>query len=156
MADENVKGKENKTPSTLNDYIPDIGLRQFTQALLSEEVLGNKTKAQEITGVSKGKFYWHYQKNPKFRKWHDDQIEEYFRRNGTLVASSLMNKIKAGDVAAIKLYYELAGRLKPGINLAINNDMRQPLIIVAPGNTIEALPGPAVEVIDAPGEAKPC
>lgn len=95
-----------------DEYMPPIDVRWFVQTLLSEEVRGNKTKAERITGVDKGKFYWHFNRFPEFRKWFSEQCDAFLSRNQAIVSSMLMKKISEGDVQAIRTYFELVGKLK--------------------------------------------
>lgn len=92
-------------------YIPPIEMRHFVQALLSEQVKGNKTEAERRTGVSRGRFYYYFEK-PEFRKWFSGQCDLIFGRNEAIPPYALMNAIIQGDVQAIRTFYELRGKLK--------------------------------------------
>jgi len=53
----------------LNEYKPKRDLELFCYALISPDVKGNKDKAQQISGIDKGKFYWAWHNHPEFREW---------------------------------------------------------------------------------------
>ncbi len=94
-----------------NEYQPSVALRQFVQALLSEEVAGNKTRAEAASGVRRQRFYKNLT-NPEFRIWFSRQCDEVLLINQASVASSLLSMATKGDVSAIRTYYELIGKLK--------------------------------------------
>lgn len=108
---------ENHTIS--HEYIPPVDLRRFVQILLSEEVKGNKDEAERRTGIYKGKFYYHWKKSKDFRRWYADYCDEVLRRGESLVAYHLMRQVESGEIQAIKLYYELIGRIN---NKAVVNN----------------------------------
>ena len=98
-----------------NEYIPPVDMRLFTQALLSEGVKGNKQRAQEITGVNRGRFYYYWESSPhkfEFRRWFSDKCDEILGINEAIPPYALMNEIIKGNVEAIKTYYKLRGKLK--------------------------------------------
>lgn len=115
---------ESKKLNDLNDYIPPVEIRKFVQVLLSEEVKGNKEDAQRKTGVDKGKFYHQFKTNPKFREWYSNQCDEVLLRNGEAIAvNTLIDSMKRGlnKLQAVRLFYELNGKIKSGININNNN-----------------------------------
>jgi hypothetical protein len=93
-------------------YTPPIELRIFVQALLSEEVRGNKVEAEKKTGVRRQIFYWHFKKSAEFRAWYTEQCTNYLASLEALVTSKLIGKIQVGNLDAIKVFYELIGKLK--------------------------------------------
>ncbi len=101
-----------KNQTISNEYHPPQDLQRFVQVLLSEEVAGNKTEAERITGVQKEKFYYHLKRYPDFKEWVNEQRQEHRVRNAPLVDAQLIAAVKKGDVAAMKLWYMLGEELK--------------------------------------------
>jgi hypothetical protein len=93
------------------NYQPSVPLRQFVQALLSDDVSGNKSKAEKITGVRRQRFYQNMAK-AEFRQWFNEQCDKVLLINQATVAGSLLSMATKGDVTAIRTYYELIGKLK--------------------------------------------
>ena len=75
----------NQTES--NAYAPPIEIMDFVKVLLSDEVRGNKVRAEELSGVDRGKFYYHWKKS-EFRKWYLEQCNQYLTSNEATVATS--------------------------------------------------------------------
>ena len=114
--------EHNSTKS--HDYIPSIELRKFVEVLLSEEVRGNKTEATKRSGVRKELFYYHFKFKPEFRQWYSERCTELLGSCEGLAAAKLITKIQSGELEAIKLYYELIGKLKKSgviIQNTVNN-----------------------------------
>lgn len=152
MTNENTKGKDSTGPLIVNTYVPPMELVHFVQALFNPDVKGRIKTAAKVTGVDKGKFY-HALKKPEFKKWLADQVKDFLARNAPRVATALMKECLKGNVPAIRTYYELEGRLKSGTSFtSINNDIKQPLIIIGPPDPTKAIEGPGAEVIDVPQE----
>lgn len=102
---------------TISDnYIPPVELRRFVQSLLSDEVKGNKVEAERVSGVRRNMFYYHLKNNPRFREWFYFECMENLKRDEDQVMIQLKQKIASGDLAAIKLYFELTGRVGKNIN----------------------------------------
>jgi hypothetical protein len=99
-----------------NNYKLTISVRKFVKALLSEEVKGNKVEAEKKSGVGRHVFYDHYKKYPEFREWYEKQCDEFLGISESAVATALIRKVKRGDTQAIKLYYELRGKIRHGNN----------------------------------------
>jgi hypothetical protein len=93
-------------------YQPPEDLGRFVQALMTEEVKGNKVKAAALTRVRREKFYYHYRKDPEFREWVSEQCDVFRSHYEPVVGFALMGAIMEKDVMAIRTYYELAGKLK--------------------------------------------
>lgn len=107
-----------KTDTKEYSYIPPVKLRQFVQLLFTEDVKGNKTESGRRTGVSRQRFYYYLNNNSKFKEWYMQQCNDFLDRNSAIVATQLIKNIQAGDTAAIKIYYQLGGKLiSPGINV---------------------------------------
>jgi hypothetical protein len=102
-----------------NGYTPPIELRRFCQTLLSDEVRGNKDEAERKSGVRKQVFYYHFKLKPEFRQWYSDFCDESLKRSESLATSHLIKQIEAGDIQAIKLYYELIGKISNKVS--VNN-----------------------------------
>jgi len=79
---------------------------------MSEEVALNKTEAQRISGVDKGVFYYHLKRNPEFRRWLSEQCDIMLVVNKVAATCGLIKAIQRGDLRAIRLSYELEGKLK--------------------------------------------
>ena len=94
------------------EYIPTIDMRKYVNILLSEEVKGNKTEAARISGVDKGRFYYHFRRNKYFREWFAEQCDAFLGVNQAIPSYMLMKKVLDGDVQAIRTYYEIAGKIK--------------------------------------------
>ena len=92
-------------------YQPSVPLRQFVQALLSDDVSGNKSKAEMVSGVRRQRFYQNMTK-PEFRQWFNEQCDKVLLINQATVTGSLLSMATKGDVTAIRTYYELIGKLK--------------------------------------------
>ncbi len=92
-------------------YQPSVALRQFVQALLTDDVSGNKSKAETVSGVRRQRFYKNMKK-PEFRSWFSRQCDEALLVNQARVTSSLLSMATKGDVSAIRTYFELIGKLK--------------------------------------------
>lgn len=103
-----------------SEYIPPFSMRKFIEALISEEVKGNKTEAERRTGVKRERFYYYFNRYPEFRKWFSNQCDKVLGKNEAIPPYALMSAIIKGDVQAIRTYYELIGKLKHQIT-----DMKQ-------------------------------
>lgn len=112
----------NKTITNIDKYEVPIDLRMFVEALLSEEVKGNKVKAEEKSGVNRQNFYNHYKKYPEFRRWYSEQCDHILGMNEAIPPVALLSQIIKGDTQAIRTYYEIIGKLKvkSSVNLGVN------------------------------------
>lgn len=99
-------------PTSSHNYCPPIEMRHFVQALLSEDVKGNKAEAERRTGVDRGRFYYHFREHLEFRQWFSEQCDLFLGKNEAIPAYSLLSQIVQGDVPAIRTYYELRGKIK--------------------------------------------
>ena len=93
------------------DYQPSAALRRYVQALLSDEVKGNKTLAEQVSGVRRQRFYYNMTK-PEFRQWFNDECNIVLLINRARVDFFLLSMIEKGNVVAMRTYYELIGVLK--------------------------------------------
>ena len=93
-------------------YEPSQELRRFVEALLSEEVKGNKVKAESISHVARQRFYWNYKKHPEFREWFAEQCDLFLGNYEPVAGYALVGAMLKNDVQAIRTYYELRGKLK--------------------------------------------
>jgi len=150
MANDIVKaGNKNVTKS--DTYMPPLPLVRFIEALLSPEIMGNIKKAEKATGCYRQKFYYHW-KHPEFRQYYVEQVDRFLRSSEAIAAGKLVDAIREGDVAAIKLFYEIIGRIRGGsisLSATFNNDAR-PLIIESTGEPhpfLKDLPNDKVKII---------
>ena len=93
------------------EYLPSSNQVIFVDALFADDVRGIKQLAEKKTGVSASCFsvWW---KDENFRKWYSGKCDEYLKESETIAAGALMEKVKDGDVSAIKTFYELVGKLR--------------------------------------------
>lgn len=99
----------------LNKYQPPRDLELFCYALISIDVKGNKRKAQELSKVDKGKFYYAYKTSEEFRHWFSELCFSILAQNEAIPPHALLGAISNRDVQAIRTYYELIGKLKSKI-----------------------------------------
>ena len=107
-----------------NTYQPNRDLEIFCYALVHQDVKGNKEAAERLSGVCKGKFYYHYKNDENFRRWYSELCFSILKHNEAIPPYALMGAIIDKDVQAIRTYYELIGKLKAqGVNIEtkINN-----------------------------------
>lgn len=98
-----------------DDFQPPEDIRRFCEALMSEEVKGSKTKAQDLTHVDRGRFYYFWSKSPhkfEFRRWFTDHCDDILGINEAIPPYALMSEVIKGNVEAIKTYYKLRGKLR--------------------------------------------
>ncbi len=100
---------KNNTKS--NKYTPPMKVRRFVEALNSEGVWGNKTKAQEITGVDRGVFYYYLYKYPEFKQWYEDQCKQVFITNLSRTVYSTQNQANKGNMIAVDKILKVIGWL---------------------------------------------
>ena len=105
-----------------NNYRPSRDLEIFCHCLVTPEVKGNKKLAMELTKVDKGKFYWAIEHKPEFRLWFLDLCLRILINNAEIPPYALLGAIMDKDVGAIRLYYELTGKLngKPLIDQSLH------------------------------------
>ena len=75
-----------------------------------------KTDIIENTGVSRATFY-RWLKQPEFIDHVNELIEKYTDGELAAVWKALIKKCEGGNVAAIKLYFELKGKYKQNIQV---------------------------------------
>ncbi len=109
---ENRLKLDNKIDNKPCEYTPPQNMRTFVQVLLSEEVKGNKSKAESICKVNRQLFDYHYKKHPEFRAWVSEQCDLLLGKYEVIAGYSLIGALLKNDVMAIRTYYELAGKLK--------------------------------------------
>ena len=68
-------------------------------------------------GVDRSTYYKYRRNNPKFREYVDDLIEKYTDSATAEVWRSLIKKCIAGDLNAIKLFFELKGKYKQQVQV---------------------------------------
>ena len=68
-------------------------------------------------GVDRSTYYKYWRNNPKFREYVDDLIEKYTDSATAEVWRSLIKKCVAGDLNAIKLFFELKGKYKQQVQV---------------------------------------
>ena len=88
--------------------------KKMAEMLVNPEFEGNITELCEICGVARSTFY-KWMRNEEFTKYLDEQIDLYTNSELSAIWKSLIKKCKQGDVAAIKLYFELKDKYKMNI-----------------------------------------
>jgi hypothetical protein len=127
--------ENNPIKSKNSEYQPPIEMRRFVTVLLNEGG-GNQTETERITKIDKWKFWYHLRRaknKEEFQRWYVQQVDAFFVTYEVAVGKTLLKKIADGDVQAMRLYYELRGRIKAGgVNIAATAlpGARQPLVIV--------------------------
>ena len=120
------------TQSKSVEYVPKQTLRTFVQALLSAKVKGNKQEAERVTGVDKGVFYWHLKQHPAFRQWYNDECDKELLSIRRTIDLDLIKESGHGNTSAMKLYYQLIGRLKGDVQQQVNIDARNTEVNIYP------------------------
>lgn len=92
-----------------DEYVPTMKLRLFTQALLSEEVKGNKSKAERITGIRRDLFLYNLKKNPDFKEWYRKQVSNIFEPFIPAIGYALLKSALTGDNKVALRIMEEAG-----------------------------------------------
>lgn len=134
--------------TTADSYIPCVELRRFVQALLSPDVAGNKSEAQRISGVRRGRFYAAMYHEPAFRQWFSDECDRFLAGNEAVSSTALMRKIQRGDTVAIRTYYELRGKLRGGVVVNQSQHLHQTYVWQEAGAAVPAM-------VEAAGAAIP-
>ena len=101
-----VSSRLPKAPSELND-------RQVAMIyMMVDPALRNTSDTEKCRqlGISRVSL-WKWKNNPVFLKYYHDCRYATIRTTGHLVDKALLNKCLKGDVAAMKLYYQLTGEL---------------------------------------------
>jgi hypothetical protein len=98
-------------------YQPPERVRRFVAALLTEESQGEKVKAEEISGVPRGNFYYHYKNNPDFREWFSNECTLFINTYEPSANSGLIAGLRRGDIQHIRTFFELKGKLRKDINI---------------------------------------
>jgi hypothetical protein len=132
VATENKSVEHNPT-----EYQPQINLRRFVSALLSDECCGNHAHAERLTGIDRGIFYYHHKNNPLFRKWYSEQCDRFLESQEALASRSLMRQVANGEGTALRTYYELRKKLKSNGN-GNGNHQQQVLVVVKFPEEVEA------------------
>lgn len=82
---------------------------------------GTITQLCREVGVARSTLYDWLNKD-EFRKYIDNLIEKYTDSELSRVWKKLMKRIDDGDIAAIKLYFELKGKYKQGVGTNKNDN----------------------------------
>ena len=90
--------------------------RRAAEMLANPDVEATKTDIINQLGVPRTTFY-RWLKQPEFIEYVNELIEKY--TNGELAAvwKALIKKCEGGNVAAIKLYFELKGKYKQTVEV---------------------------------------
>ena len=93
-----------------------LGKKQLKAAemLSNPDFSGTITQLCECIGVARSTFY-RWLEDETFRDYVDGLIDRYTDSELSRVWKALMRRIDAGDIQAIKLYFELKGKYKQGI-----------------------------------------
>lgn len=108
----NQREMDLKDHTNSNEYMPSVRLRAFVQALLSPEVKGNKEEAAQISGVSRGNFYYAL-KNTKFVEWLKNETQSAVMAYLPATFYSVQQAAAKGDMKAALGLMEMAGLYKP-------------------------------------------
>lgn len=92
------------------------------QERLVELLLAGKmvTEACETIGITRQSFYG-WRKNPNFLNYFEQRRREVASSRTPRVDIQLFAKVLEGDVAAMRLFYEVFGSLRTGGQVVINN-----------------------------------
>jgi len=93
------------------EFLPSENQVRFVAALFCDNVRGIKSLAAKETGINASCFntWWH---DLGFRKWYSAKCDEHLLVGETIAAGQLMEKVAAGDLRAIAIFYELVGKLR--------------------------------------------
>lgn len=103
------KTKQNDTDSRLSKK-----QRETAEMLAEPEFTGTKTELLKKTGVPRTTFY-RWLKNQEFIQYVNELIKLHTDSELGTVWNALIERCKVGDVAAIKLYFEMKGKYKQKI-----------------------------------------
>lgn len=90
--------------------------RRAAEMLANPEFGGTITDLCAEIGVARSTFYDWLGKE-EFKNYVDGLIDRYTDSELSRVWKALMRRVDAGDIQAIKLYFELKGRYKNEVNL---------------------------------------
>lgn len=106
--------KQNQTNTILtNEQI------QAAELLADPSYKGTRSAIIKKVGVCRTTFYDWF-KNPDFVNYVNSLIDAYTDAELAVVWRALINKCKAGDTQAIKLYFELKGKYKQEVKQEID------------------------------------
>jgi hypothetical protein len=100
----------------LHEYVPTQKLRHYCHVLLSKEVMGNKEKAAELSGVSKSLFYYTLKNHAAFPEWFKKQCADAVLSYLPQICYSTVKTAMKGDHSAQKTLLEMAGLFRPTDN----------------------------------------
>ena len=92
--------------------------RKAAEMLANPDIETSKTDIINTLSVPRSTFY-RWLKQPEFIQYVDELIEKYTDGELAPIYKALIKKCKSGNVAAIKLYFELKGKYKQEIE--VNN-----------------------------------
>lgn len=101
--------KQNETDTALTKK-----QRDTAEMLADPEFSGNKTELLKKAGVSRSTLY-RWLKDSEFVNYVNELIDLYADGELGAVWKALINRCKAGDVQAIKLYFEIKGKYRQRI-----------------------------------------
>ncbi len=118
-----------KKQTKLNDYMPSQRMRTYVHVLNSMEVLGNHSKTERITGVSRQAFYWQMRHNPNFEEWYLRESRAIFKQNITKTVYSCQNEANKGNVQAMDKIFKIMGwlgddKIEQSLNVKIVPDRK--------------------------------
>ena len=91
-------------------YEPRQELKTFVASLLNEAE-GCVREAERLTGIPRGNFKYAMKKD-EFRQWYLNAQEEFLQSLTPLSHSELKKKIKSGNIEALRLFYQISGKIK--------------------------------------------
>lgn len=98
------------------------------EVLLSEDVKWNKTaaericKANGIKAATRQVYEYYFKKHPEFRKYVSEQCDLLLGRYEGIACYALLGGMMKHDMQAVRLFYELRGKIKKGgdVNVTTN------------------------------------
>lgn len=90
---------------------------KMAELLANPDVLGTKTEYCDTVGINRTTLY-EWLKKKEFTDYVAELINKYTDAELPAVWKSLINKCVSGDVAAIKLYFEMKGKYKQQIDIS--------------------------------------
>lgn len=90
--------------------------KNAAEMLANPNIEATKSDIISAVGVSRTTFY-RWLKEPEFTEYVNKLIEEYTDGELATVWKALIKKCESGNVAAIKLYFELKGKYKQAIEV---------------------------------------
>lgn len=91
--------------------------KKMAEMLANPDITGTKSEFCEEVGVNRVTL-WKWLKKKEFTDYVSELIDKYTDAELGTVWKALINKCSSGDVAAIKLYFEVKGKYKQQIDIS--------------------------------------